>query len=77
MTSLSSIESETKLAKRARDGGMRPIDLNLILKGSFAKVSSPEEVQKLISDDPLVDVWNSAKLGVSTSVRFFILCSHL
>lgn len=72
MTSASSVESETPLAKRARDGGMRPINYALLLSGSFAKASSPEEVQKIISDDPLVAIWLSAKSTGSVSVSIFM-----
>ncbi|CDS36610.1 poly ADP ribose polymerase 1 [Echinococcus multilocularis] len=66
VTTSSSVETESKLAARARVGGMRPITYNLILNGSLAKASSAKDVQRLIADEPLAAVWDSAE-SASTS----------
>lgn len=67
MTTSSSVEMESKLAARARSGGMRPITCDLILNGSLAEASSAEDVQRLIAGDALAAVWDSAE-SASTSV---------
>ncbi|VDK42567.1 unnamed protein product [Taenia asiatica] len=68
VTTSPSLELESKLAARARSGGMRPITCNLILNGSLAEASSAKDVQRLISGDELAAVWDSTE-SASTSVR--------
>ncbi|KAL5102686.1 Poly ADP-ribose polymerase 1 [Taenia crassiceps] len=73
VTTSSSIEMESKLAARARNGGMRPITCDVILNGSLVKASSAKDVQRLIAEDTLAAVWNSAKSAstfASTSPKF-------
>lgn len=69
MTDGSNEGGESKLAKRARTGGMRPVDCASKLFAATAKKKTPltpAVVEDLIGKDPLVEKWaTDATVGLS------------